>query len=172
LGVLPRISSVLGSGQVSIEFTLNGDTIQVDVDPGTSLLEALRNDLELNGPKFGCGLAQCGACAVIMDGSSIRSCVTPVSVVSGRKITTLEGLGDEQHPHPLQSAFIEEQAIQCGYCANGIIMTAAAFLAETVSPSRDQIVKALSGHLCRCGAQPRMIKAVERAAKRMAGDES
>jgi nicotinate dehydrogenase subunit A len=95
-----------------------------------------------------------------------------VSVVSGRKITTLEGLGDEQHPHPLQSAFIEEQAIQCGYCANGIIMTAAAFLAETVSPSRDQIVKALSGHLCRCGAQPRMIKAVERAAKRMAGDES
>ncbi len=169
---LPRSSSVSGRGQMPIEFTLNGDTVQVDVDPGTSLLEVLRNDLELNGPKFGCGLAQCGACAVTMDGSSIRSCVTPVSVVAGREVTTLEGLGDETHPHPLQSAFIDEQAIQCGYCASGIIMTAAAFLADNVSPSRNQIVKALSGHLCRCGAQPRMIKAVERAAKRMAGDES
>ncbi len=157
---------------MSIEFTLNGDTIEVGVDPETSLLEVLRNDLELNGPKFGCGLAQCGACAVILDGLSIRSCITPVSVVAGREVTTLEGLGDEQHPHPLQSAFIEEQAIQCGYCANGIIITAAAFLADKVSPTRRQIVKALSGHLCRCGAQPRMIKAIERAAKQMSGDES
>jgi nicotinate dehydrogenase subunit A len=157
---------------MATEFTLNGKSIRVDVDPGTSLLEVLRNDLELNGAKFGCGLAQCGACAVIMDAASIRSCVTPVSVVSGREVTTLEGLGDEQDPHPLQSAFIEEQAIQCGYCASGIIMTAAAFLADNVSPSRDQIAKALSGHLCRCGAQPRMINAVERAARRIAGDES
>jgi nicotinate dehydrogenase subunit A len=157
---------------MATEFTLNGKSIRVDVDPGTSLLEVLRNDLELNGAKFGCGLAQCGACAVIVDGASIRSCVTPVSVVSGREVTTLEGLGDEQDPHPLQSAFIEEQAIQCGYCASGIIMTVAAFLADNVSPSRDQIVKALAGHLCRCGAQPRMIKAVERAARRIAGDES
>ena len=157
---------------MSIEFTLNGDTVQVHVGPSTSLLEVLRNDLELNGPKFGCGLAQCGACAVIMDGSSIRSCVTPVSVVAGGEVTTLEGLGDEQNPHPLQAMFIEEQAIQCGYCASGIIMTAAAFLADNVSPSRRQIVKALSGHLCRCGAQPRMIKAVARAAKQMASDDS
>jgi nicotinate dehydrogenase subunit A len=157
---------------MAIEFTLNGKSIQVDVDPGTSLLEALRNDLELNGPKFGCGLAQCGACAVIMDGSSIRTCVTPVSAVSGREVTTLEGLGDERDPHPLQSAFIEEQAIQCGYCASGVITTAAAFLAENVSPSRSEIVTALSGNLCRCGAQPRMIKAVERAAKQMADDEA
>ncbi len=157
---------------MAIEFTLNGKPIGIDVDADTSLLEVLRNDLELNGPKFGCGLAQCGACAVIVDGASIRSCVTPVSIVSGRDVTTLEGLGDEQDPHPLQSAFITEQAIQCGYCANGIIMTAAAFLAENASPSRDQVVKALSAHLCRCGAQPRMIKAIERAAKRMAGEES
>jgi len=157
---------------MAIEFTLNGKPIGIEVDADTSLLEVLRNDLELNGPKFGCGLAQCGACAVIVDGASIRSCITPVSIVSGRDVVTLEGLGDEQNPHPLQSAFITEQAIQCGYCANGIMMTAAAFLAENASPSRDQIAKALSGHLCRCGAQPRMIKAIERAAKKMAGEES
>ena len=169
---LPRNSLVSGKYQMAIEFTLNGGSVEVGVDPDTSLLEVLRNDLKLNGPKFGCGLAQCGACAVILDGSSIRSCVTPVSVASGREVTTLEGLGDEQNPHPLQSAFIEEQAIQCGYCANGIIMTAAAFLTGNVAPSRKQILKALSGHLCRCGAQPRMIKAVERAAKQMSGDKS
>ena len=154
-----------------VDFTLNGNTVRVDVDPTTSLLEVLRNDLELNAAKFGCGLAQCGACAVLLDGASIRSCVTPVSVAAGRNVTTLEGLGDEQTPHPLQSAFIEEQAVQCGYCASGIVMTASAFLDQNPSPTRDEIRTALSGHLCRCGAQPRMIKAVERAAAAMAGDD-
>ena len=117
------------------------------------------------------GLAQCGACSVLLDGKSIRSCITPLSAVAGRDVTTLEGLGDERRPHPLQSAFIEEQALQCGYCTSGIIMTASAFLERNPRPDRDEIKAALSGHLCRCGAQPRMIKAVERAAADMAGDE-
>jgi nicotinate dehydrogenase subunit A len=154
-----------------VDFTLNGNTVRVDVDPATSLLEVLRNDLELNATKFGCGLAQCGACAVLLDGVSIRSCITPLSVVARRNVTTLEGLGDAQNPHPLQSAFVEEQAMQCGYCASGIVMTASAFLDENPSPTRDEIRTALSGHLCRCGAQPRMIKAVARAAAAMAGDD-
>jgi nicotinate dehydrogenase subunit A len=157
---------------MAIRFRLNGKAVSADVAPDTLLLEVLRNDLLLNGPKFGCGLAQCGACAVMLDGASIRSCVTPVSVVADKEVTTLEGLGTEQAPHALQTAFIEEQALQCGYCASGIIVTAAAFLEENPSPSVDQIREALSGHLCRCGAQPRMIKAVERAAKAMAGEAS
>jgi nicotinate dehydrogenase subunit A len=157
---------------MAIRFRLNGKTVSADVARDTLLLEVLRNDLLLNGPKFGCGLAQCGACAVVLDGVSIRSCVTPVSVVANKEVTSLEGLGTEQAPHALQTAFIEEQALQCGYCASGIIVTAAAFLEENPSPSVDQIREALSGHLCRCGAQPRMIKAVERAAKAIAGEES
>jgi nicotinate dehydrogenase subunit A len=157
---------------MSTEFTLNGESVSADVDPDTSLLEVLRNDIELNGPKFGCGLAQCGACAVLLDGVSIRSCVTPVSVVDGRHVTTIEGLGDREKPHPLQKAFIAEQAMQCGYCASGIMTTAAALLSENPSPTRDEIKAALSGHLCRCGAQPRMIRAVERAASEMNGDKS
>jgi nicotinate dehydrogenase subunit A len=154
-----------------VEFTLNGKTVSVDVDADTPLLEVLRNDLELNATKFGCGLAQCGACAVLLDGQSIRSCITPLSVVAGRTVTTLEGIGDEQSPHPLQSAFIEEQAMQCGYCASGIIMTASAFLAVNPNPSREEIQAALAGHLCRCGAQPRMIRAVERAAAALSGSK-
>ncbi len=157
---------------MSIEFTLNGELVTADVDRDTSVLEVLRNDIELNGPKFGCGLAQCGACAVLLDGVSIRSCVTPVSVVDGRHVTTIEGLGDRDKPHPLQSAFIAEQALQCGYCASGIMTAAAALLYENPSPTRDEIKIALSGHLCRCGAQPRMIRAVERAANEMSGDKS
>jgi nicotinate dehydrogenase subunit A len=157
---------------MAIRFRLNGKTVSADVAPDTLLLEVLRNDLLLNGPKFGCGLAQCGACAVVLDGVSIRSCVTPVSVVANKEVTSLEGLGTEQAPHALQTAFIEEQALQCGYCASGIIVTAAAFLEENPSPSVDQIREALSGHLCRCGAQPRMIKAVERAAKAIVGEAS
>ena len=157
---------------MAIRFSLNGKAVRADVAPDTLLLEVLRNDLLLNGPKFGCGLAQCGACAVMLDGVSIRSCVTPVAVVADKDVTTLEGLGNEQTPHALQTAFIEEQALQCGYCASGIIVTAAAFLASNPSPSVDEIREALAGHLCRCGAQPRMIKAVERAAKAMGGEES
>ena len=157
---------------MSIKFTLNGKSVDVDVEQSTSLLEVLRNDIELNGPKFGCGLAQCGACAVLLDGVSIRSCVTPVAVVEGKALTTIEGLGSRDHPHPLQTAFIAEQAMQCGYCASGIMTTAAAFLATNKSPTRDEIRSALSGHLCRCGAQPRMIRAVERAAREINGDDA
>jgi nicotinate dehydrogenase subunit A len=157
---------------MSIKFTLNGKNVDVDVEQSTSLLEVLRNDIELNGPKFGCGLAQCGACAVLLDGVSIRSCVTPVAVVEGKTLTTIEGLGNRDHPHPLQTAFIAEQAMQCGYCASGIMTTAAAFLATNKSPTRDEIRSALSGHLCRCGAQPRMIRAVERAAREINGDDA
>jgi len=147
-----------------VEFTLNGAPVEIDVDAKTPLLEVLRNDFELNGPKFGCGLTQCGACAVLADGVSIRSCVTPVASVAGKTVTTLEGLGSKDNPHPLQTAFINEQAIQCGYCASGIIVTAAALLEASPSPQEDEIKDALAGHLCRCGAQPRMLNAIVRAA--------
>ena len=157
---------------MAIDFKLNGKDVSVDVDPLTPLLEVLRNDLELNGPKFGCGLAQCGACAVLLDGTSLRSCVLPVQSVAGKEVTTLEGLGTVSSPHALQAAFIELQALQCGYCASGIITTAAAFLEKSPSPTDDEIKQALSGHLCRCGAQPRMVKAVARAAGRMRGDQT
>ena len=129
------------------------------------LLYALRNDLKLHGPKFGCGLSECGACTVIMDGSAIRSCVMPLSVVAGHKITTLEGLGSIDKPHPLQQAFIDEQAVQCGYCINGVIMTAKALLDSNPKPSRDDIKHALNDNLCRCGTHMRIVRAVERAAK-------
>jgi len=151
---------------IAIEFTLNGKRISITAAPQTPLLEVLRNDIELNGPKFGCGLAQCGACAVLLDGESIRSCVLPISNVAGRSITTLEGLGNADNPHPLQQAFIDEQALQCGYCTSGIIITAAALLEKNSSPSRDEIKSALSGHLCRCGAHPRIISAVAKAAEK------
>ena len=156
---------------MAIEFTLNGTDVSIQVDPQTPLLEVLRNDLLLNGPKFGCGLAQCGACAVLMNGDSIRACVTPVGNIAGKSITTLEGLGTAEKPHPLQSAFIAEQAIQCGYCASGIIITAAALLKENPSADEQTIRRALSGHLCRCGAQPRMLKAIKRVAAELSGSE-
>lgn len=152
---------------MDIEFRLNGEIVNIAAEPQTPLLEVLRNDIELNGPKFGCGMAQCGACAVLLDGESIRSCVMPISSVAGRSITTLEGLGNAENPHPLQQAFIDEQALQCGYCTNGIIITAAALLEENSSPSRVEIKSALSGHLCRCGAHPRIINAVAKAADKL-----
>ncbi len=154
---------------MTINLTVNGMPETLDIDPETPLLDALRNDLELNGPKFGCGLAQCGACSVLMNGKSVRSCVMPVSSAEGQSITTLEGLGDEENPHPLQKAFIDHQAIQCGYCANGIIISAAAFLNSNPNPELTEIKQALSGHLCRCGAQPRMLNAVVDAAKALQG---
>jgi nicotinate dehydrogenase subunit A len=150
---------------MSISFTLNGKTTSLDIDPDTPLLEALRNDLELNGPKFGCGLAQCGACSVLLNGQAIRSCVTPISTVSGLNVVTLEGLGNAQHPHPLQTAFIEEQALQCGYCSNGMIINAAALLARNSTPDKKDIDTALADILCRCGAHPRIVRAIKRAAE-------
>jgi len=148
-----------------ISFTLNGKMVRLDIDPDTPLLEALRNDLELNGPKFGCGLAQCGACSVLIDDQATRSCVMPVSAVSGRVVMTLEGLGSPQQPHPLQTAFIEEQALQCGYCTNGMIISAVALLARIPTPEKRDIDAALAANLCRCGAHPRIVRAIKRAAE-------
>jgi nicotinate dehydrogenase subunit A len=144
---------------------VNGADRRASVEPDTPLLYILRNDFELNGPRFGCGLAQCGACTVLVDGRPTRSCVTPVSTVGAKSVTTLEGLGSRDKPHPLQKAFIEEQAAQCGYCANGMIMTAKALLDRTPKPSEAQIKKALGANLCRCGTHNRIVRAVQRASK-------
>ena len=147
-----------------ISLRVNGKTQVVDTDPTTPLLYVLRNDLELRGPRFGCGLGQCGACTVEMEGKAVRSCSIAVSAAANRKITTLEGLGSTSHPHPLQAAFIEEQAAQCGYCMNGIIMTAKVLLDKNHHPSDADIKQALNGNLCRCGSHLRVMRAVKRAA--------
>jgi nicotinate dehydrogenase subunit A len=147
-----------------ISLRVNNQTRVVDTDPTTPLLYVLRDDLELHGPRFGCGLGQCGACTVIMDGSAVRSCSIPVSGAQNRGITTLEGLGSLEHPHALQTAFIEEQAAQCGYCMNGMIMVSKALLDKNPHPTDDQIKQALNGNLCRCGSHLRVIRAVKRAA--------
>jgi nicotinate dehydrogenase subunit A len=146
---------------------VNGKAVAVTIeDPTTPLLYILRNDLGLHGPRFGCGLGQCGACTVHVNGEAVRSCSFPVSAVQGTdEITTLEGLGTKEHPHPLQSAFIEEQAVQCGYCINGMIMQAAAFLKTNPSPSEDDVKHALANNLCRCCAHVRIVRAVKRAAQ-------
>jgi nicotinate dehydrogenase subunit A len=140
----------------------------IDIDPATPLLYALRNDLKLDGPKFGCGLGQCGACTVIAGGKAIRSCVTPVSAIGTKEIVTLEGLGTLQRPHPIQQAFIDEQAAQCGYCINGVILTAKTFLDENPQPTDQQIRRALTGILCRCGTHLEIIRAIKRAAQHRA----
>jgi nicotinate dehydrogenase subunit A len=152
------------------EFTLNvnGKVHSVKADPEMPLLYALRNDIGLNNPHFGCGLAQCGACTVHLDGQPIRSCVTPVSAVANGKVVTLAGLGTADKPHPLQKAYIEEQVPQCGYCINGWIMTAAAFLATKKNPSEVEIKQALEGLKCRCGTHMSILRAVKRAAEMMA----
>ena len=146
-----------------ITLNVNGKSRVVETDPATPLLYVLRNELELHGPKFGCGLAQCGACTVIMDGNAVRSCVTPVSLARNRKLTTLEGLGTEQKPGALQVAFIEEQAAQCGFCMNGMIMNAKVLLDKNPNPTEDDIKKALDPILCRCGSHLRVIRAIKRA---------
>lgn len=150
-----------------IVFTVNGKTAVTEADPDTPLLYVLRNDLGLNGPKFGCGLAQCGACMVLMDGSAIASCVTPVHRAEGKVIVTLEGLGTIVNPHPLQKAFIEEQAAQCGYCMNGMIIRSKALLDQVPDPTADQIATALAPNLCRCGTHHNIVRAVQRAAREM-----
>jgi nicotinate dehydrogenase subunit A len=147
---------------------VNGRTHNVDVDPATPLLYVLSDDLELRGPKFGCGLGQCGACTVIVKGQAIRSCVTPVKSVEGAEITTLEGLGTPEKPHPLQQAFIDEQAAQCGFCLNGVILTAKAFLDKNPKASEHEIQQALSGVMCRCFTHVRMYNAIQRYAKAVA----
>ena len=151
-----------------VTLSVNGKSHTLDVEPDTPLLYVLRNDLSLNGPKFGCGLEQCGACTVVMDGKAIRSCQTPVAKAAGRKVTTLEGLGSSAKPHPIQRAFIEEQAAQCGYCINGMIMTTKALLDRKPNPGDGEIKRALLGNLCRCGTHQRIVAAVKRAAALMA----
>ncbi len=151
-----------------ISLKVNGKSQVVDTDPGNMLLYVLRDDLNLRGPRFGCDLSQCGACTVIMDGKTIRSCSTPVSVARNREITTLEGLGSVARPHPLQKAFIEEQAGQCGYCLNGMIMAAKVLLDKNPNPTDADIKKALVANLCRCGSHLRIVRAIKRAAKKKA----
>jgi nicotinate dehydrogenase subunit A len=149
----------------TITLKVNGRDQPVSIDDDAMpLLYALRDDLGLHGPKFGCGLGQCGACTVLVDGEAVRSCVTPVAEMAGRTITTLEGLGSPEHPHPVQAAFIAEQAAQCGYCSNGMIMTATALLARNPKPSEQQVRDGLAANLCRCGSHVRVIAAVLRAA--------
>jgi nicotinate dehydrogenase subunit A len=147
-----------------ITLNVNGKSRVVDTDPSTPLLYVLRGDLELNGPRFGCGLSQCGACTVIIDSNTVRSCSFPVSSALNKKITTLEGLGTVAHPHALQQAFVDEQAAQCGYCMNGMIMSAKVLLDKNPRPSDDDIKRALDPNLCRCGSHLRVIRAVKRAA--------
>jgi len=149
----------------TIAFQLNGKPARVRVDdPEMPLLYALRDDLGLHGPRFGCGLGQCGACTVNVDGEAVRSCVTPVSAVARKRVLTLEGLGTPEKPHPLQKAFIDEQAVQCGYCINGMIMQAKAMLDANPHPTAEQIKQELSQNLCRCGTHLRILRAIQRAA--------
>jgi nicotinate dehydrogenase subunit A len=153
----------------TVSFIVNGKQRSVRVDdPEMPLLYALRNDLDLHAPRFGCGLAQCGACTVHVNGQAVRSCSFPVAKAAGTKVVTLEGLGTPEKPHALQKAFVEEQAVQCGYCINGMIMEAAAFLQSNKRPSEAQIKEALANNLCRCGTHARIVRAVKRASESMA----
>ncbi len=149
---------------MALMLKVNGKARTVDAEAGEPLLYVLRDRLGLNGPKFGCGLGQCGACTVLKDGQPIRSCVTPAAAVTGAEITTLEGLGDEARLHPLQAAFLEEQAGQCAYCIPGMIMSAAGLMRHTPRPTDAQIRSALEGNLCRCGSHNRILRAIRRAA--------
>lgn len=152
---------------MAVSLKVNGHTHAVEVAPDTPLLYVLRDELELNAAKFGCGLAQCGACTVNIDGAMVRSCVTPVSTVEGREILTVEGLGTLKHPHPLQKAFIAEQAAQCGYCIAGMMMSANALLVANPHATDAEIRDHMAGNLCRCGTHVRILRAIKRAAKEM-----
>ena len=150
---------------MAITLDVNGERTTVPAAPETALLYVLRNDLGLNAAKYGCGLGQCGACTVLIDGEAVRSCVTPASAAVGKKVTTLEALGTAAKPGPLQRAFIAEQAAQCGYCIAGMMMSAQALLARNPAPTEAQIRTALAANLCRCGTHNRIVRAVQRAAK-------
>ena len=151
-----------------ISFTLDGRPVTVDSPPDEPLLYILRDELGLNNPHFGCGLAQCGACTVHLDGQALRSCVTPVSVVAGHQVTTLRGLGTPEKPHPLQQAWVDEQVPQCGYCINGWIMTAAALLAKNPQATDAELRSGLAGLKCRCGTHASILRAIKRAQARLA----
>jgi nicotinate dehydrogenase subunit A len=158
------------AGMITLD--VNRERRQIDADPGTPLLYVLRDHLQLNGAKFGCGLGQCGACTVLSDGQAILSCVTPISALRGRRITTVEGLGTLENPGPMQRAFIEEQAAQCGYCIPGMMMRAQALLERTRSPSKAEIRNHMAGNLCRCGTHMRILRAIDRAAELMQAEGS
>ena len=147
-----------------IRLKVNGQQRDVTSDPDVPLLYVLRNDLGLHGTKFGCGLGQCGSCTVLVDGQAVRSCMVPIQAVAGQEVVTIEGLGSPERPHPLQAAFIEEQATQCGYCTAGIVMAVKAFLDQNRHPTEMQIKQALAGNLCRCGTHLRVVRAIMRAA--------
>jgi nicotinate dehydrogenase subunit A len=153
----------------TLTLLVNGTARTAEADPDTPLLYVLRNDLALTGTKFGCGLAQCGACTVLVAGRAVRSCVTPVSAVGSQPITTIEGLGSPERPDPVQAAFVAEQAAQCGYCTAGMVVTARALLAQNRRPTEADVKQALAGNLCRCGSHVRVIRAVLRAAAAMPG---
>jgi nicotinate dehydrogenase subunit A len=153
-----------------ISLTVNGSEVEVAADPDTPLLDVLRNHLGLVGAKFGCGLEQCGCCMVLVDGRPEKSCGKAVSTVAGKQVITIEGMGTREAPHPLQQAFLDEQAGQCGYCLPGIIVTAKALLDENPAPSREEIALALDDNICRCGSHVRILRAVERAAAQMRGE--
>ncbi|HWX05938.1 MAG TPA: (2Fe-2S)-binding protein [Bradyrhizobium sp.] len=155
--------------QASIRLTVNGGVHDIDAAPDTALLYVLRNDLELNGPKYGCGLGECGTCTVLIDGVAARACVMPISGCVGREILTLEGLGSRERPDPVQRAFIAEQAAQCGYCLNGMIMSTKALLGRTPHPTEAEVLEALRYNLCRCGAHIEIVRAAMRAAGHLAG---
>jgi nicotinate dehydrogenase subunit A len=147
-----------------ISLKVNGKSRAVETDPSTPLLYVLRDNLELHGPRFGCGLGQCGACTVLMDGNSVRSCMIPASSAQNKNIVTLEGLGSVAHPHAIQAAFVEEQAAQCGFCMNGMVMGAKALLDKNPHPNVEEIKKSLNGYICRCGTHLRVIRAIQRVA--------
>ena len=151
-----------------VTFQLNGQPVSVPSESGQSLLDLLRNTLQLKGTRMGCGQGQCGSCRVLLDGHAVAACETPLWAIEGKTVTTVEGLGQRSAPHALQTAFIEEQAMQCGFCTSGILMSAAALLQQQHQPTRAQIVQAIDGHLCRCGAHNRVVRAIEKAAAKMA----
>jgi nicotinate dehydrogenase subunit A len=152
---------------MAIKLTVNGSALEIDAEPSTPLLYVLRNDLALNGAKFGCGLGQCGSCTVMVDGEAVLSCITPIMLLEGRAVTTVEGLGTIEAPGPIQTAFIEAQAAQCGYCIPGMMMSAQALLQKNSKPSEAEIRSALSTNLCRCGTHMRILAAIRRAGELM-----
>lgn len=153
----------------SIQLKINGKVTKVSADADASLLSVLREELDLTGTKYGCGEGQCGACTVLLDGVARRSCITPVSVAAGKEITTIEGLASGEALHPLQEAFLEEEAMQCAYCTSGMIMSGVSLLKAKANPSEAEIVQAMQGNVCRCGTHPRIVSAIQKAAKRMQG---
>src|SRR5437660_12205665 len=159
------IGPPIGGASLAITLDVNGNRTTTSASPDTALLYVLRNDLGLNAAKFGCGLGQCGACVVLVDGAPMRSCITPIGALGPSEITTLEGLGTVERPHPLQAAFIEEQAAQCGYCIPGMIMLAKALLDRDQQPSEAAVRLGLAGNLCRCGAHNRIVRAILKAAQ-------